>query len=115
MYYNDNEQQVTLCDISTLSCTTTIDGLQPHTLYNIEVSSSTAAGEGPRTNPIIVKTSIASEFINNEFIRGHHMYVLYSTSNIYCLQTISIGIAVVFGIVPRTITSFLPALTVQLQ
>ena len=93
MYYNDNEQLVTLCDVSTLSCSTTIDGLQPYTLYSIGVSSRTAAGEGPRTNPIIVMTSIASEFINNEF-RGHHVYVLYSTTNIYCLQTISIYVYV---------------------
>ena len=63
MYYNDSEQQVTVCDISTLSCSTTIGGLEPYTVYSIEVSSSTAAGEGPRTNPSIICTSIAGEFI----------------------------------------------------
>ena len=75
MYYNDSVQQVTLCNIGTLSCSTTIDGLQPYTLYSIEVSSRTAAGEGPRTNPIIVRTSIRSEFIK--------LFIVYLTHHHY--------------------------------
>ena len=77
MYYNDSEQLVTVCDISTLSCSTTIDGLQPYTLYSIEVSSRNAAGEGPRTNPIIVRTDIRSEFIKLFTVCTYNDIILY--------------------------------------
>ena len=116
MYYNDNEQLVTLCDVSTLSCSTTIDGLQPYTLYSIEVSSRTAAGEGPRTNPIIVTRlplQVSLLIMNLDDITCTY-YTAHPTSTAY-KPLVRICIAVVFGIVPYTITSFLPALTLQLQ
>ena len=65
MYYNNASVQPELtlnCDISTSSCSYTIDGLSPYTLYIIGVSCSTQPGEGPRTNTISVRTSIGSEF-----------------------------------------------------
>ena len=58
VYYNNNVLSVSTsnCDISTLSCSATIDNLVPFTPYIIEVSCSTGAGEGPRTSSIRVIT-----------------------------------------------------------
>ena len=64
VYFNDAVQPILSlnCDISTLSCSTTIGSLDPYVLYSIQVSCSTGAGEGPRTNTISVKTLIGSEY-----------------------------------------------------
>ena len=65
VYYNDTDQTTAIdCDISTLSCSATINNLEPFTPYIIEVSCSTGAGDGPRTNSTHVNTTIGSEFIN---------------------------------------------------
>ena len=62
MYYNNSVLSVstTNCDISTLSCSATMNNLDPFTPYIIEVSCNTGAGEGPHTSPIHVIT-IGSE------------------------------------------------------
>ena len=62
MYYNNSNQTTVSCDINELSCSATINNLAPFTPYIIEVSCSTGAGEGPRTNSTRVNTTIGSEF-----------------------------------------------------
>ena len=58
VYYNNSVLSVSTsnCDISTLSCSATINNLVPFTSYIIEVSCSTGTGEGPRTSSIRVIT-----------------------------------------------------------
>ena len=41
-----------------------ITGLSVYTNYNISVSASTKAGEGPKSSGIVVKTGEASKFTN---------------------------------------------------
>ena len=66
MYYNNIALSVSTsnCNISTLSCSVVINNLTPSTHYIIEVSCSTGAGEGPRTNSINVITAIESKLIH---------------------------------------------------
>ena len=63
VYYNDDSLSVptSSCNASTLTCYATINNLAPYTVYVIEVSCSTGAGEGPRTSPINVTTGIGSK------------------------------------------------------
>ena len=84
MYYNKSVLPVpgSDCDISTRSCLTNINNLVAFTPYTIEVSCSTRAGEGPRTNSTKVNTTIGSELIkncirkdcvvNDDILCGHH-------------------------------------------
>ena len=66
MYYNNSVLSVSTsnCDHSTLSCSATINNLAAYTPYIIEVSCSTGAGEGPRTNSISTMTTIGCESIH---------------------------------------------------
>ena len=66
VYYNTSVLSVSTsdCDISTLSCSTTINNLASFTPYIIEVSCNTQGGEGPRTNSVRIITSIGSELIH---------------------------------------------------
>ena len=66
VYYNNNNVlsvSISNCDISTLSCSATINNLAPFAPYISEVSCSTGAGEGPRTSSIHVNTTIGSKLI----------------------------------------------------
>ena len=82
VYYNNSVLSVSTsnCDISTLSCSATINNLAPFTPYIIEVSCSTGAGEGPRASSVHVNTTIGSKLIlmnTNLLGKGVVMYVLY--------------------------------------
>ena len=66
VYYNNSVLSVSTsnCDISTLSCSATVNNLDAFIPYVIEVSCSTGAGEGPRTTSVHVMTTIGSKLIH---------------------------------------------------
>ena len=80
MYNNGSDQRVepSDCNINTLSCSYTISNLDPYTIYVIDVSSSTAIGEGPHSDSIVIRTDISSKFYG----------IIVHTFNCFCCHVI---------------------------
>ena len=71
--------------MGTSSCSATINNLDPFTPYIIEVSCSTGAGEGPRTDSTHVNTTIGSECVKCCIVSDDTLYV-YATTCIVLYQ-----------------------------